>query len=241
MNIYGISHQGNVRSTNQDAFSVITLPPNIRAAVVCDGMGGANGGSVASRVAVDTIAEFLNRHNCSLVDNKSRVLLEEAFSAANTAIYKKAFEDCELYGMGTTAVAVITDQHRAIIANVGDSRAYHISDDVIQQITVDHSYVQQLVLDGQLTKSEAKNHPQKNLITRALGVSSSIEIDFFYIDLKSGDRLLLCTDGITNLVEDYEIQFEVSCVKGYETFPQRLVEIANLRGGFDNSTVVLIA
>jgi protein phosphatase len=164
----------------------------------------------------------------------------ESVLSANRLLYEKSVSDSECSGMGTTLVAVIADGKHAVVANVGDSRAYSIDENNIVRVTRDHSLVEDLLMKGDLTIEEARSHPRKNLITRALGTEETIECDIFTLDIKQGDNILLCSDGLTNPVEDQEILYEVLHGGKKELACDRLIDIANERGGKDNITVVLL-
>ncbi len=232
---------GMKRSTNQDSFSYGQLENGtVTWAVVCDGMGGMAAGNVASASAVEVIAGALEQ-NLSPKSSASfvRNLLKTSIESANARVYDMASENEEMRGMGTTVVAVVIIKGIAYFAHAGDSRAYHCSGDQIFQITTDHSIVQTLVEKGQLTEDEAKNHPNKNIITRALGVASYIDIDFDEREVSKGDTVLLCTDGLTNCIDDDLIKL-ASSDKDFASLAERLTELANQNGGNDNITVVAV-
>lgn len=241
MNIVAKSDKGMVRTTNQDAYAVSEANNSFAWAVVCDGMGGAAGGNVASRLAVDVISEKIRAaFNENMRDSSIRNLLECAISAANVEVYDMANKNEELQGMGTTVVCTVIKNNQAIIAHAGDSRAYLLADDNLQQITIDHSLVQSLVDQGKITKEEAFNHPNKNLITRALGTDENIEVDFDEIEVNEGNVVLLCSDGLSNFVTDEDI-IDNYKNEDFETFADRLVDIANENGGRDNITIAAIS
>lgn len=232
---------GMKRSNNQDSFSYGQLDNGaVTWAVVCDGMGGMAAGNVASATATEVIAgSFENNLSPKSSASVVRNLLKSSIESANARIYNMALEDEALRGMGTTVVAVVVIKGVAYIAHAGDSRAYFYSNNQLAQITTDHSVVQTLVEKGQLTEQEAKNHPNKNVITRALGVAPYIDIDFEEREVLLGDTLLLCTDGLTNCIDDELIKLAVSD-NDFETLAERLVELANQNGGYDNITAVAI-
>ncbi len=232
---------GMKRSNNQDSFSYGQLDNGaVTWAVVCDGMGGMAAGNVASATATEVIAgSFENNLSPKSSASVVRNLLKSSIESANARIYNMALEDEALRGMGTTVVAVVVIKGVAYIAHAGDSRAYFYSNNQLAQITTDHSVVQTLVEKGQLTEQEAKNHPNKNVITRALGVAPYIDIDFEEHEVLLGDTLLLCTDGLTNCIDDELIKLAVSD-NDFETLAERLVELANQNGGYDNITAVAI-
>lgn len=240
MIIFGASNVGMVRTDNQDSYLFDSLAENVVYAVVCDGMGGASGGKTASSTAVNAFANHIRKISECTDTKDIKALFEKAVNSANADIYQKSINDNSLYGMGTTLVSVVIINNTAYFSNIGDSRAYLIRNDVINRITHDHSAVQELVDCGKITEEQARNHPNKNIITRALGVEPNVDIDYFTEKLESGDIIVLCTDGITNYIDDLEIPFEILKNNSLENVPQGLIELANHRGGSDNSTVVVI-
>ena len=234
MKVTGQSNIGLVRRDNQDAFVTGTLSDTVAFAVVCDGMGGASGGSVASELAIRRVADRLGQLNPDTLTAESvSYVLESAIAAANIDIYDKAQECPELAGMGTTIVAAVGLEHSVCVAHVGDSRAYLITKDKMTQITKDHSVVQRMLEKGEITEDEAKHHPRKNFITRALGVEETVQSDYIELEWQTGDRLMLCTDGLTNMLEEPELE----CLAREETADERLMEAALAAGGSDNITV----
>jgi protein phosphatase len=227
-----------VREQNQDSFDTRLLDERTALAVVCDGMGGAKAGNVASALAVDWfISQFLGQ------DKDGRTALErmtEAAGAANHEVFLRSATEPECRGMGTTLVAAYATDSRAVILNEGDSRAYYISGEGISQVTRDHSLVQHLVECGDITKEEARSHPQKNLITRALGAEAKLRADPYELPWKEGEYLLLCTDGLSNTVTEQEMLYEVLHGGDPESCCQRLLDISLQRGAPDNVTAVLI-
>ncbi len=238
----GETDVGRLRTTNQDAFMCGRLAQNVTYAIVCDGMGGANGGNVASTIAVRTIGKRLvesYRHDMTMTSVQR--VLESAIAAANVGIYDEAMADIDLRGMGTTLVIAVVMDRDVLVAHVGDSRAYVITKDyAIEQITKDHSVVQQMVERGQITAEEAKNHPRRNFITRALGVEDTVACDFAEFALPDGAMVLLCTDGLTGMV-DAETIASIAASADMTELPDRLIAAANGAGGSDNITVALIA
>lgn len=232
---------GRLRSTNQDAFVCGKVGPDIPFAIVCDGMGGANGGNVASTIAIRTIARRLvqsYRQDMSMASMQN--VLESAIAAANIEVYDEAAGDPDLRGMGTTLVMAVVMGERVLVAHIGDSRAYVITaDNTIEQITKDHSVVQQMVERGQITPEEAKTHPRRNFITRALGVADTVACDFAEFILPEGAKLLLCTDGLSGLVEATEMA-QIIASTAPDEVSDRLIAAANRAGGSDNITVALI-
>lgn len=241
MKIVAKTDKGNIRENNQDSYAVGEFPDDVAWAVVCDGMGGASGGNIASALAVRVISERIKlSYREGMSDRSIRNMLDASVVAANFTIFDMAVKNSVLAGMGTTVVCAIVKNDCCYISHVGDSRAYLLSKNQITQITTDHSVVQSLVEKGQLTADQAKSHPSKNIITRALGVEDRVKIDFDQIDLEQGQTVLLCTDGLSNFLETDEIHDLVKDGK-YYAFAERLVKKANENGGGDNITVVAIA
>lgn len=241
MKIVAKTDKGIVRDSNQDAYAVGEFPEEVAWAVVCDGMGGAAGGNIASALAVKVISDKINAsYRPKMKDSSIKNMLDSALVAANIEVYDLADAKPELHGMGTTVVCAIVRDGYAYIAHAGDSRAYIFNGEELKQVTTDHSLVQDLVDKGQITQQEAENHPNKNLITRAIGVDKSIDIDFDEISLDDDEILILCTDGLSNYVSNDEMISEVKDGR-YYAFADRLVKKANNNGGGDNITVVAIA
>ena len=239
MQIFCKTDIGRVRSSNQDAYFVKQLENGVVLAIVCDGMGGANAGNIASELAVKNISDYIIRSYRNGMDSSDIVrMLKNAVTSANIIMYDRSLKSPELSGMGTTAVAAVVTEDFAVISHVGDSRAYLISDKA-EQITCDHSVVQSLIESGKLTQEEAKFHPRKNIITRAIGTEGEVTADFSEVTLKKGDSLLLCTDGLTNFVEPQDIY---NIFKSADTADpaERLADLANRNGGGDNITVVAV-
>ncbi len=238
MKIFGKTDIGLVRETNQDAFSFGSFDDGNCWAVVCDGMGGVSGGQVASSTCVEKISEALKkgyRKNMSISSVKN--LLTSAINAANSAVFKQSQENLALKGMGTTVVAVLVSGNIAVIAHVGDSRAYLVNDK-IQSITKDHSFVQLLIDTGKITEEEASVHPDKNIITRAVGIEHVVDVELDIVDISNDDKLLVCTDGLNGYVPDAEI---LKIVNEYgDSSTEKLVKTANSAGGRDNVTVVIL-
>lgn len=239
MNVYGQTHIGLVRANNQDAMEYGALGQETQYAVVCDGMGGANGGNIASKIAVEVIGSRIREaYRSDQGPGSVELLLTSAMATANVGVYDRAQKDLELSGMGTTVVAVVTCGHTAYISHVGDSRLYLYRNQSLSQITRDHSVVQELIESGQITEAEARSHPRKNYITRALGVISEECGEYDELELLSGDRLLLCTDGLTNEVDPAEL--ECLLTMPIEEAAQALIQASLSGGGRDNITVALM-
>ena len=224
MKHWKITDPGLVRRENQDAFGFAQLSGGYTVAVVCDGMGGVAGGSIASSVAVETYIRTLS----------------DSVMAANSAIRQRAAGHPELRSMGTTLVSALVKGDRVLISNVGDSRAYLAGAQGLRQISRDHSLVEDMVEKGDLTPGQARSHPRRNLITRALGPDPAVEADDFAIQWKAGDFLLLCSDGLVNTVTDQEIMFEILHNGQPEDCLQRLMAISKQRGAPDNVTAILL-
>ncbi len=240
MKISAKSDVGMVRSNNQDFCLAGEFADGLTWAVVCDGMGGATGGNIASETAVKTISDKLTfGYHEGMNDNSLKNLMVSAIDAANAKIYSRAKNDELLRGMGTTVVLALIRNDALYLANVGDSRIYVITKDSINQLTTDHSIVQMMIDNGEITAEEAKDHPQKNVITRALGVEETVRIDYSQEVYNDGDIILLCTDGLTNYVDDEKI-LKVCNENDSYTLADVLVDAANTNGGGDNVTVVTV-
>lgn len=239
MRLWGISDVGAVRKQNQDAFYVAPSQAAYPFAVVCDGMGGAKAGNVASQMAVEsfvqTMEEGLGREKPDIA-----ALLTDGVDRANELVRYRAQVDESCAGMGTTLVAAVVEENRVRLVNVGDSRAYRVTQQGIEQITRDHSVVEDMVERGQITHEQARLHPKKNLITRALGAEPAVQADLYEQPRKSGELILLCSDGLSNVVTDQEILFELIHGGPLEKGCQRLLQLALSRGAPDNVTAVLI-
>ncbi len=240
MQYWGVTDPGCVRVQNQDIYQIEELGRDAVLCIVCDGMGGAKSGNVASSLAAEVfVGEIRRTWVNGMTQAEIDQMLQAAVKLANFTVYDQGQQFEEFSGMGTTLVAALIKGKEATIVNVGDSRAYRISESGIQKVTVDHSLVEMMVLRGELTPEAAKNYPGKNYITRAVGTESIAEADLFHLDLERGDFLLLCSDGLSNTMDDQEMLFEV--VHGTEKAHccQQLLEIAKTRGAPDNVTCVL--
>lgn len=241
MQFWGLTDAGCVRKQNQDTYLMEQLDRNSVLCVVCDGMGGAKSGNVASSLAAEVFVQEIKRSFSSLMDReKTDQMLRSAAKLANFTVYDQALQFEEFEGMGTTLVAVLIRGKKATVINVGDSRAYLVNREGISQLSTDHSVVQMMVDRGELTPEAAKNYPGKNLITRAIGTESVIMCDIFHADVGKGDAILLCSDGLSNMMDDQEILFEVVHGADQAGCCQRLLDIAKSRGAPDNVTSVLI-
>lgn len=238
MKLWGISDVGAVRKQNQDAYYVSSADERYPFAVVCDGMGGARAGNVASSVAVESFVATL-QEGLKAEEPDVEALLRRAVEQANELVCYRAAVDESCRGMGTTLVAAVVERDRLRLVNVGDSRAYVVSTQGIRQLTRDHSVVEDLVERGEITHEEARLHPQKNLITRALGAEAQVVVDS-YTAPREGRFLLLCSDGLSNVVTDQELLFELIHGGPAAEGCERLLHLALSRGAPDNVTVVLI-
>jgi len=227
----GVTDAGRKRRRNEDAY---VLEPPLFA--VADGMGGAQAGEVASRLAVDAFREF---HEADALEPEERV--SAIIQEANRRIYERARKDTQASGMGTTVTAALVGEESVSIGHVGDSRAYRLRGGRLEQLTDDHSLVADLVRGGRLTPEEADVHPQRSVITRALGTDAEVDVDAFTFEAEPGDVVLLCSDGLTTMLTDEEIVAIVGEAKSLERAAKQLVKAANRRGGEDNVTVVLFA
>ena len=241
MQSWGLSDQGCVRKQNQDAYHIENLDRNSQLCVVCDGMGGAKSGNIASSLAVDVFVQEVKRSwTAGMKISEIEQMLQSAVKLANFTVYDQSMQFEDFDGMGTTLVAVLIKNRKATVVNVGDSRAYVVDPYDIHQVTTDHSLVQMMLSQGELTPEQARDFPGKNYITRAIGTEPTVRCDIFHLMLERGDLLMLCSDGLTNLVDDQEILFEVVHGVSKKSCCQRLVDIAKNRGAPDNVTCVLI-
>ena len=238
MNSTGRTDKGRKRSNNQDSIFISDTPvgplPNLY--IVADGMGGHAAGDFASRFAINVVIDFIRK---STVRNPIS-LLKRALVYANSELYKEAEKDKEKSGMGTTMVAAVLTDKKLYVANIGDSRLYVINDRIIQ-VTMDHSLVEELIRSGQLERNKGRNHPEKNIITRAMGSRGEAMPDFFEIEVNPGDKILMCTDGLSNMVEDDEIRDIVEDSATSEDAVSSLINRANYYGGNDNVSVVIVS
>lgn len=239
MIVSGKTHQGMVRKNNQDSFLTLLHEEHDSALlIVCDGMGGAKAGNIASTIAVQTFSDKVEELFAGTGRPSVRAL-RLAVDRANEAVFQESISDPDLEGMGTTLVAAIIQGRHATLINIGDSRAYRIRGDDITQLTLDHSYVQELYRKGKLTAEEARHHPNRNLITRAVGVDEFVEADIFEGELAPTDLLLLCSDGLTSMLEDAEIVSLVNASRSLDEAVEHLIAAACDNGGTDNITVIL--
>lgn len=238
MKAYAVTDAGLVRQNNQDYTYSQTEPvgalPNLF--IVADGMGGHNAGEIASRIATETIVESVSTET---VQNVIQIM-SNAVRMANDRVISVSHESLAYEGMGTTVVMATIIDGFLYVANVGDSRLYVISGREIEQITRDHSLVEEMVISGQIDRSEARTHKKKNIITRAVGGKNSLMADYFDVKLEAGDKVLMCTDGLTNMLDDNEIRKIVTDESDIEQAAGRLVDEAKKHGGNDNIGIILI-
>ncbi len=242
MKAWGITDIGLVRKENQDAYLIREATPSgYTICVVCDGMGGAAGGQLASQIAVETFtAELEHLLTPGMTPEQLREASSYAVSQANAAIREAARNSEEFHNMGTTLVSAVSYEGGVVITNVGDSRAYHITKDSIVRVTKDHSLVERMVDRGDITAEEARRHPNRNLITRALGPDADAKCDGYICPMGKGEHLLLCTDGLVNTVTDQEMLHEVLHRTSPEECLAHLLEISRAQGAPDNVTAVLM-
>lgn len=240
MRFYSKTDIGKKRYSNQDAVAGKIISNNLAWMIVCDGMGGNNGGDIASKIAIEVITKNISDYLRENQNSKYIIgLMKESVELASKAIFDESKKDEDLKGMGTTVVFSIISNNYLYVVHAGDSRAYLIRNKKIEQISTDHSMVQQMVEMGEITAKEARNHSQKNIITKALGVESNVNPDHNIIELNSKDVIFLCTDGLSNHLEDDEI-CKIFSKYSLEELPDILIDKCNARGGKDNITVSLI-
>ena len=241
MQYWGITDPGCVREQNQDTYQLESLSKDALLCIVCDGMGGAKSGNVASSLATEVFVDEIRRTWKSDMEQAGiDQILQVAVKLANFTVFDQGQQFEEFSGMGTTLVAAIIKDQDVTVVNVGDSRAYSITANSVQQLTTDHSLVQMMIARGELKAEQARTYPGKNLITRAIGTEAVVECDIFHRRLEQGECLLLCSDGLSNLVDEQEILFEVVHGVNKQSSSQRLLDIAKNRGAPDNVTCVLI-
>lgn len=234
MNTHALTDVGRTRETNEDAVLVDEINGR-QLLIVADGMGGHAAGDVASEEATAEIHRVIDKRLTN-GDTDSEAILSDAVEAANQRLQRLIEDDASLYGMGTTVVAALIAEAEATIVNVGDSRAYHIGE-TIEQVTVDQSLVQELVDSGEITKEEAQTHPQRNVVSQALGTNTSVAPDLYEVSVS--DTLLLCSDGLSEEVDEIRIAEVVTETSSLESAAERLIKLANKNGGSDNITVAL--
>jgi len=241
LNIYGLSDIGRQRAENQDTFLYEQQDNGLCIFVVCDGMGGAQAGNIASVLAAQVFMEQVRTHAKPQMDEKYTMsVLENAVNYANYEVYRKSLSEKEFQGMGTTLIGGILMNNNGMLANIGDSRAYSIQGTEAKRLTRDHSLVEEMVDNGEITREEARIHPQRNLITRALGTDKQVTADCYSVSLQAGEALLLCTDGLSGMLEESELAGIVKEHEDTEICVRAMIDAANSRGGYDNITVLLV-
>jgi len=241
ISIFGMTDRGILRSENQDACAYQTIGNDSAWGVVCDGMGGARAGDIASQIGVEVFREHMEKYFAQEQRSvQPAVELKSAVDEGNEAILYVANRNREYFGMGTTLVGVILQDAQLSVINIGDSRAYHISGGEIHRVTRDHSIVEALVERGNITPEQARQHPQKNLITRALGTSKTAEADLYAVSVLDGDWILLCSDGLINEMSDAEIMEEITRGLSPEECCRNLLDVVLKRGAPDNVTILLL-
>ena len=242
MQAWGMTDAGMIRTQNQDHYCIEKLGRDQLLVVVCDGMGGARSGNIASSMAVEVfLGEVKRSVRSNMKPEKIDAMLCSALELANKAVFEQSQLSEEYQGMGTTLVAALFQKDKLTVANVGDSRAYLLNVEGVECITTDHSLVELMVQRGELTRETAKTFPGKNLITRAVGTESAVECDLYHLQLRKGDNVLLCSDGLSNQLSDQEMLFEVIHGANKADCCQRLMNIATYRGAPDNVTMALVS
>ena len=241
MKIYAETDIGNVRKMNQDAYYISEESDTYKLCILADGMGGYTGGEIASRVACKSAAEYIKQN---LEDNKAyskeaiMQVIKDAMNYANNVVFEMSRQQKELEQMGTTLEVCVIYNNRIHIGHIGDSRIYRIRQGIMRKLTVDHSYVQKLVKDGTITKEEAINHPKKNMLMKALGCEPEIEPDIMVKGFNPNDVILICSDGLTNMIAEQEILNIVE--SDIQNATQNLIRKAKELGGYDNITTIII-
>lgn len=241
---YGKTVTGKVRKNNQDYIyhsdSKVGSLPNLY--IVADGMGGHAAGEVASKCAVESFTSYFKEKAIDLKDDRNiKKTLEEAVEFSNNKIYEKSIADLALEGMGTTFLCAFISNEKLYAANVGDSRLYKINTNKIEQITTDHSYVMDLVNLGEITPEEAETHPCKNVLTRALGTTKTLKVDTHIIDIQENDLFLLCSDGLTNMIDNDNIAKITNKNVPLKDMCDNMIHLANKNGGIDNISIILLS
>ena len=240
MKVFAKTDVGKAREMNQDYYSIPSSENDLQLYILADGMGGYNGGEIASKLAAETTKNYIQNNFGKIEHNKESILklVKDAMEYANIVVYEESKKDENLQGMGTTLDVCFIYNNKIYIGHVGDSRIYLVKKDIARKITKDHSYVQQLVEDKKITREEAEHHPKKNMLLKALGCTSYVEPDIRARNLEKDDILLMCSDGLTNMVEESKIYEVVR--ENKEKAPEILINLANNAGGYDNITVITI-
>jgi PPM family protein phosphatase len=234
------SDRGKVRQHNEDNGGIFINPEGVRFAVVADGMGGHRAGDVASRMTIEHMRESFGETQAFHTPQEAESWLREKIEQVNRVLFEHSEQNTECQGMGTTIVAAICTGKFATIANIGDSRCYLYNESGFKQVTEDHSLVNELVRSGQISREDAENHPRKNVLLRALGTEKNVDMDITTIVFEEGDMLLLCSDGLSNKVSEKEMLDTVRDERSIEEKADSLITLANLYGGEDNITLVLV-
>ena len=240
MRVLAKSDIGKARDMNQDYFYVSSLDDDIKLYILADGMGGYKGGEIASNLAVNCTKNYICNNWPKIEKDKIEImnLINSSIEYANMIVYEKSLEIEELHDMGTTLEVVILWNNKVFIGHVGDSRVYRIRKNVMRRLTTDHSYVEKLIKDGSITKDEAYHHPNKNMLLKALGCNNLVKPDVFYKGFLKGDILLMCSDGLTNMLKESEIY---SVLLNNPDKPEvALINEANRMGGIDNITAIIV-
>ena len=240
MLVFANTDIGKAREINQDYYYIPEQDSNLQLFILADGMGGYTGGEIASKLATLSVKEYINKEFDLIKKDAESIidLIKRAIEKANKDIYIEGQQKEELKQMGTTLEVCLIYNNRIYIGHIGDSRIYRIRNQKINKITMDHSYVEQLVQEGKITAEEAKNHPKKNMLIKALGCSLEVEPDIFEEEFLKQDIILMCTDGLSNMLDENEIYDIIN--ENIETAGTKLINIANKRGGHDNISVVII-
>lgn len=238
MKYAALSHKGNARKNNEDSFYIPDGKGPENLAIVADGMGGYRGGEVASALSIETVRNYIAANHDNSIQAKTKTIID-AIKAANSAVYDYAATNEFLYGMGTTMVLLYVLENTALIANIGDSRGYLVRGNRIRQITTDHSLVQELVEQGRISPAEARNHPHKNIITRAIGSGDQSRAEIYEVTLRPGDVILFCTDGLSDCVYDDDLLHAIVSNDSIQDAATELVAKALADGGRDDITVVI--
>ncbi len=231
---------GKARDMNQDYYYISPENSQINLYILADGMGGYTGGEIASKLATISAKNYIESNFEETLTEKEEIvkLIKNSMEYANMVVYEKSKEDKELEGMGTTLEVCLIYNNIVYIGHIGDSRIYIQREEKLKKLTIDHSYVEKLVKDGTITKEEAINHPKKNMLTKALGCMAFVEVDVTEVDLHKDDIILICSDGLTNMVEEETINNVIK--EDYKSAPEKLIELANNNGGYDNITALVI-
>lgn len=234
------SDVGKAREMNQDYYYISPKESDINLYILADGMGGYKGGEIASRLATISVKNYIESNFENTLKDKEEILklIKNSMEYANMVVYEKSKEEEELEAMGTTLEVCLIYNNRAYIGHVGDSRIYRIRKEFMRKLTTDHSYVETLVKDGTITKEEAQHHPKKNMLTKALGCTPFLEADVTVKGFIKDDIILICSDGLTNMIPEDEIYDIIK--EDSENTPTKLIEKANENGGYDNITAIII-